>query len=197
MKNKYLEILNFLNFCEKLKSTLRHNWITGGRQESVAEHTWRMALLLILVKEEFELKINLEKALFIVIIHDISEIIDGDTPGFRKNKENRQKEAENLKKIIRLIPQKSQPSFKNAFEEYEEQKTIEAKIVKVIDRLETQLQHLNSGNKYWIEEELDEHMFNYPDKALANLNNKDLNTFWKTLKTELEKEVKKMNSNKN
>ncbi|WP_343558852.1 HD domain-containing protein [Sphingobacterium sp.] len=37
-------ILNVLKLAEKLKFELRHSWLSNGRQESVAEHTWRMSL---------------------------------------------------------------------------------------------------------------------------------------------------------
>ncbi|MFA6446590.1 MAG: HD domain-containing protein, partial [Candidatus Paceibacterota bacterium] len=38
-------ILKFLHESEALKRQLRHSWLSDGRQESVAEHTWRMALM--------------------------------------------------------------------------------------------------------------------------------------------------------
>ena len=33
-------ILAVLKLAERLKSELRHSWLSSGRQESVAKHTW-------------------------------------------------------------------------------------------------------------------------------------------------------------
>lgn len=42
-------ILEVLQLAEKLKFDLRHSWLSNGRQESVAEHTWRMSLMAVLI----------------------------------------------------------------------------------------------------------------------------------------------------
>lgn len=39
------ELLNILHTAEKLKDTTRHCDTSGGRRESVAEHSWRIALM--------------------------------------------------------------------------------------------------------------------------------------------------------
>ena len=38
------ELLAALHTAEKLKDTTRHCYTSGGRHESVAEHSWRIAL---------------------------------------------------------------------------------------------------------------------------------------------------------
>lgn len=53
--------MNILKLSEKLKMELRHSWLSNGRQESVAEHTWRVSLMAILVEPFLEQKVNLEK----------------------------------------------------------------------------------------------------------------------------------------
>ena len=37
-------LLQALHTAEKLKDTTRHCYTSGGRHESVAEHSWRIAL---------------------------------------------------------------------------------------------------------------------------------------------------------
>ncbi|MFR6394667.1 MAG: HD domain-containing protein [Oscillospiraceae bacterium] len=39
------ELLCILHTAEKLKDTTRHCCTSGGRRESVAEHSWRLALM--------------------------------------------------------------------------------------------------------------------------------------------------------
>ena len=52
--------LNLMHTVEKLKCTLRHSWTSTGRRESVAEHTWRLALMAYFIKDEFP-EANAEK----------------------------------------------------------------------------------------------------------------------------------------
>ena len=46
-------LISFLNAVEPMKDNTRHSWTSRGRQESVAEHSWRLALMAYLVKDEF------------------------------------------------------------------------------------------------------------------------------------------------
>ena len=41
------QILHFIGKAEQLKKEMRHSWLSNRRQESVAEHTWRMSLMAI------------------------------------------------------------------------------------------------------------------------------------------------------
>ena len=47
---KYIE---FLNKIEKLKCNTRHSWTSSGRHESVAEHSWRLAVMAMLCADEY------------------------------------------------------------------------------------------------------------------------------------------------
>ena len=45
--------IDFLGKIEKLKCNTRHSWTSSGRRESVAEHTWRLAVMALLCEDEF------------------------------------------------------------------------------------------------------------------------------------------------
>ena len=47
------ELLKFMHLAEKLKDATRHCYTSGGRHESVADHSWRMTLMAFLVRDEF------------------------------------------------------------------------------------------------------------------------------------------------
>ena len=47
------EYLEILHVAERLKDTTRHCTTSGRRVESVAEHSWRVALMAFLLKDEF------------------------------------------------------------------------------------------------------------------------------------------------
>lgn len=76
------KILKFLALSEKLKSELRHSWLSNGRRESVAEHSWQMAIMSMLIHPHLEKPVDLEKTLKMILVHDLVESITGDTPFF-------------------------------------------------------------------------------------------------------------------
>ena len=43
------QILDSLALAERLEAVLRHSWLSSGRQESVADHSFQMALMALLV----------------------------------------------------------------------------------------------------------------------------------------------------
>ena len=46
-------LLQALHTSEHLKDATRHCYTSGGRHESVAEHSWRIALMAFLLRGEF------------------------------------------------------------------------------------------------------------------------------------------------
>jgi putative hydrolase of HD superfamily len=60
-QNNLKQILKFIQKAEELKSLMRHSWLSTGRRESVAEHSWRVALLAIVLAPEMENKIDIGK----------------------------------------------------------------------------------------------------------------------------------------
>ena len=47
---KFRALLKALAAAEQLKNNTRHSWTSAGRHESVAEHSWRLALMAYFVK---------------------------------------------------------------------------------------------------------------------------------------------------
>lgn len=50
-----------------------HSWLSSGRRESVPEHTWGMCLLACLSAPHLENSVNIERALKMIIAHDLVE----------------------------------------------------------------------------------------------------------------------------
>ena len=45
--------IDFLNTVERLKCHLRNSWTSSGCRESVAEHSWRLALMAVMCSDEY------------------------------------------------------------------------------------------------------------------------------------------------
>lgn len=72
-------ILQFLHLSNNLKKVLRSHNVCENRKESVSDHSWKLALMLIAITPHLDRKIDLERALIMAIIHDLGECLVGDT----------------------------------------------------------------------------------------------------------------------
>ncbi|MFA5835082.1 MAG: HD domain-containing protein [Bacteroidota bacterium] len=155
------DIYSFIHSAEKLKNELRHSFTSSGRQESVAEHTWRMSLLAFLLLPKLDKQVNFEKLMKMIVIHDIVEIEAGDTPvpfmvgndGLKKQKEVREQAA-----IVNVRTQLGDVIGEEIYQlwhEFENQETYEAKVANALDKLEVQIQHNEADIKTWIPVEYD------------------------------------------
>ena len=92
MSANAFKILDFLRVAGELKNLERFrghfffkDYPQRERYESVADHTWRMTLFLVLVEKQLSQPIDLSRALKMTLIHDLPEIIAGGpkSVGFR------------------------------------------------------------------------------------------------------------------
>lgn len=144
------QILKFLHEVEKLKHELRHSWLSNGRRESVAEHAWRVSLMAILIAPNLSKKINLTKALKMSVIHDLNEAYVGDVPAFsQKHSLQKTDETKSIKKLIKRFPKQVMYEIHDLWHEFEEQKTIESKFIKALDKIEVRIQHNEADLSTW------------------------------------------------
>jgi putative hydrolases of HD superfamily len=157
MIEKIDQIMNILKLSEKLKMELRHSWLSNGRQESVAEHTWRVSLMAILVEPFLDQKVNLEKLLKMIIIHDLVEAEAGDIPAFdtinnqERKEKKRKRELEAIHNIQHSLPHELGEELYRLWMEFEHKETYEAKVANALDKLEVQLQHNEADISTWLE----------------------------------------------
>ena len=142
------EYLEILHTAERLKDTPRHCTTSKRRTESVAEHSWRMALMAMLLRNEFP-DTDIDKVMAMCVIHDLGECFTGDIPTFAKTDSDRAREDELLENWLRALPADISESFTALFDEMNQQKTQEAKLFKAIDKLEALIQHNESPLDTW------------------------------------------------
>ena len=147
-------LIDTLAVAGRLKDTTRHCYTPGGRHESVAEHSWRITLMAYWISDEFP-EANLEKLLKMCLIHDLGEAFTGDIPAFEKTDKDSEKEADVLGKWVKTLPELFNKEMAELYQEMEEQQTLEARIYKALDKLETLIQHNESDIKTWIPLEYD------------------------------------------
>ena len=146
------EYLEILHTAEKLKDATRHCTTSQGRTESVAEHSWRMSLMALLLHSEFA-DVNMDKVVKMCVIHDLGECFTGDIAAFIKTDDDRKTEDELLRRWVGSMPREVSADLSALFVEMQAQQTAEAKIYKALDKLEALIQHNESPLETWSENE--------------------------------------------
>lgn len=142
-------LIEFMNVMERLKDNTRHCWTGGGRHESVADHSWRTALMAMFLKDEFP-EADMDKVIRMCLIHDIGEAVTGDIPTFEKTEKDEEQERTALERLIHSLPDPWPQELEALFLEMDAQQSLEARIYKSLDRMEAILQHNESDISTWI-----------------------------------------------
>ncbi|MBQ7822181.1 MAG: HD domain-containing protein [Clostridia bacterium] len=149
--------ITFLNMIEKLKCNTRHSWTSTGRQESVAEHSWRLAVMALLCADEYP-ELDMNKVIKMCLIHDFGEAVTGDIPAFLKTESDEAEEERAVERMLKLLPDETQAELSALFSEMSELATPEAKLYKALDNAEALVSHNEASMSTWIEREYDENL---------------------------------------
>ncbi len=141
--------LRILDAVEPLKNNTRHSWTSTGRHESVADHSWRLTLMAFLAKGEFP-DADMEKVLYMCLIHDIGEAFTGDIPAFAKTEADEATESARLAAWAKTLPAPLDAEFAALYAEMDALQTREAKIYKALDNLEAVAQHNEASLSTWL-----------------------------------------------
>ncbi len=145
--NELLGVLQFLREAERLKNVYRTSWTSGGQQESTASHTWRLCLMALVFERNFP-EVDIGQLLKICIVHDLGEAIGGDIPAIyqQSNLPKADQERKDLLVLLEPLPQLIKHEIIALWDEYEAAVSLEARIAKALDKLETLLQHNQGTN---------------------------------------------------
>ncbi len=138
--------MRFYLLATKLKYKIRSGWdskhwnISGDRLESVAEHIYGTCILAIGLDSEFNLGIDLNKVIKMLVIHELGEVLipditpfDGITP-----EEKKQIEHEAFKEVLGSLVKADE--LYALFAEFDDHKSVEAKVAYYCDKLEADIQ---------------------------------------------------------
>ena len=143
MKNP-LSVIKVARNAGYLKRLKRTGWVRIGVKdaESVADHSFRTALLCMLLTKNR--KINHQKIVEMAIIHDLGETATSDIRYEEGNKiiaseKAKEKIEEDILKTL-FKPLEDGKYYLNLWYEFRDQKTVEAKLLKQIEKIEMALQ---------------------------------------------------------
>ncbi len=130
--------LTFILEVDRLKSVMRQSrLISDERYENSAEHSWHLALMVMILAEYANEPVDVLRTIKMVLIHDIVEIDAGDTFAYDRegalDKEERERQAAN--RIFGLLPSDQATEVDALWEEFEARTTPEARLANAVDRM--------------------------------------------------------------
>ena len=151
---KYIGIMNVL---EAMKRNTRHSWLSDGRRESVAEHSWRLTVMAYFAKDEFP-DIDMDKVIKMCLFHDIGEAFTGDIPAFIKTDSDEVTERGAVADFVSSLDEPFRGELSALFSEMDALSTPEAKLYKALDKMETLIQHNEADISTWLPLEYKENL---------------------------------------
>lgn len=154
MDERLQKQLDFILEIDKEKNIFRQTHLSNqGRRENDAEHAWHMAIMAYLLQEYSNEKIDITKVMLMCLIHDVVEIDAGDTYAYDKEALKTQKAREDAAKerIYSLLPEDQKIHLQEIFDEFEENKTAEARFAHAMDNFQPLLLNNSNNGSDWRE----------------------------------------------
>jgi len=139
IQDRLRQQLTFLVEVDRLKTVLRQSPLAAAdRRENDAEHSWHLAMLVMVLAEYADEPIDIRRTLELVLLHDLVEIQAGDTPLYDSELGAGQADRESVAAdvLFALLPPDQAEQFRALWDEFEARKTPEARFAKAMDRLQ-------------------------------------------------------------
>lgn len=146
----------FLNEADRLKHVMRATTtVDGARPENSGEHSWHLALYAVVLADQAEPGVDINRVIRMLLIHDLVEIDVGDVPIHSANGlahasvETTTAEAKAADRIFGLLPPDLGTSLRALWEEFEAAQSPDARFAKSLDRVQPVMANLMSGGGTW------------------------------------------------
>ncbi len=147
-------IIDFILELDKLKAVTRKVRPLGlDRYENSAEHSWQIALLATSLARYAHAPIDLNRVVFMLLVHDIGEIDAGDVIAFAETgwEERRAAELAAVTRIFGMLPEDQGARLLELWREFDDGETAEARFAHAADRAMPVLLNLANEGQSWRE----------------------------------------------
>jgi putative hydrolase of HD superfamily len=144
--------LRFIVELDRLKSVLRRTVLTDeSRNENSAEHSWHIAVMAVLLREHADPRVDIDRVIRMLLVHDIVEIDAGDTFAYDPAASIGRAQREQLAadRVFGLLPADQGAELRALWEEFEAGATIDAAYAIALDRLQPLLQNVHTRGGTW------------------------------------------------
>ena len=133
--------LKFILELDKQKEIVRQTYLAdASRKEGDAEHAWHLAVMVFLLADYANEKIDVLKTIKMVLLHDV-----------QGGKTKRLREERAADRIYGMLPEDQKQEYRALWEEFEKRETPEAKFANTLDKVQPVLLNNASGGKSWRE----------------------------------------------
>ncbi|MGA9412986.1 MAG: HD domain-containing protein [Roseobacter sp.] len=142
----------FLSEADKLKNVLRASRLhDNSRFENSAEHSWHVMLFALVLADQADPEVDIQRVLKMLLLHDLVEIDAGDNPIHGTVDVEAQDAAEQAAadRLFGLLPPDQAQEFRMLWDEFEAAQTPDALFGKSIDRIQTPISNLANGGGSW------------------------------------------------
>ena len=148
------EQLIFTAEIDKMTSVARRTLLLDkSRRENDAEHSWHLAVMAMLFSEYAIEKVDIGRAVQMCVVHDLVEIIAGDTfaydPEGNMGKKEREEKAADI--LYAKLPEEQGRHLRDLWEEFDAMETADAKYAACMDRIQPFLHNTLTDGFTWVE----------------------------------------------
>ena len=154
MRSRLEKQIEFIRTIDGLKDVLRSNKTRNGRhKENSAEHSWSVGLMAHLLAEHSDQPVDVDRVCKMLLLHDIVETDTGDTFRYDESScvDQHDREAKAADRIFGVLPDDQACEFRSLWDEFEAEKTTDAKFAKALDHLAGVLHNSSNGGGSWAE----------------------------------------------
>jgi putative hydrolase of HD superfamily len=144
--------VRFILEVDRLKEILRQTVVTQSRRrENDAEHSWHLALCVMVLAEHANAPVDVLRVLKMVILHDLVEIDAGDTFAYdtARQADQHAREARAADRLFGLLPEDQGRAFRALWDEFEARQTPEARFAAAVDRFQPMLLNAHTEGHAW------------------------------------------------
>lgn len=153
--------LLFAAEIDKMSSVERRTLLLDrSRRENDAEHSWHIAVMALLFSEYAAEEVDLGHVVKMCVVHDLVEIIAGDTFAY-DTEGNSGKKARELKaadELFDMLPPDQKETVRKLWEEFDAMETADAKYAACMDRLQPFFHNMLTDGHTWVESSSDKAM---------------------------------------
>ena len=149
-------VVDFFQIAERLECEYRLTRTSDGAQQSVAAHSWNMALMAMVLRPYLKKLVNMERVYELCLLHDLPEAIAHDVPLHEQTDVVRvQKHINECAAVAQIVGLLKDNDICARFDEYDARQSYESKFVKALDVLDTAVQHMCAQDLTYVGEYAD------------------------------------------
>ena len=148
------EQLIFTAEIDKMTSVARRTLLLDkSRRENDAEHSWHIAVMAMLFSDYAIERVDIGRTVQMCVVHDLVEIIAGDTFAYdaegNMGKKEREEKAADI--LYAKLPEEQGRHLRDLWEEFDAMETADAKYAACMDRIQPFLHNTLTDGFTWVE----------------------------------------------